>query len=103
MGADEAVPYIIIISIFFTFLNLNIDIIALVILFYILYYKILLRTKIAMNNGTLGVQNDTHTHSSSNNNTSILIATSGGSIIVKSEVISRQAAHISKNSDDAYG
>ena len=57
----------------------------------------------ATNNGTLGVQNDTYTHSSSNSNTSILIAVNKGSIIVKSGVISKQAAHISKNSGDAYG
>ena len=57
----------------------------------------------ATNNGTLGVQNDAHTHSSSNSNTSILIAISGGSIMVESGVISRQAAHINKDSDDAYG
>ena len=57
----------------------------------------------ATNNGTLGVQNDTHTYSSSNSNISILIAISKGSIVVKSGVVSRQAAYISKNSDDAYG
>ena len=57
----------------------------------------------ATNNGTLGVQNDAHTYSSSNSNISILIATSGSSIVVKSGVISRQAAYISKDSDDAYG
>ena len=57
----------------------------------------------ATNNGTLGVQNDTHAHSSSNSNTSISIATSGGGIMVESGVISRQAAHINKDSDDAYG
>ena len=57
----------------------------------------------ATNNGTLGVQNDTHTYSSSNSNTSILIAISKGSIIVKSGVISKQAAYIGRNSDDAYG
>ena len=57
----------------------------------------------ATNNGTLGVQNDTYAHSSSNSNTSISIATSGGSIVVKSGVVSRQAAYINKNSDDAYG
>ena len=57
----------------------------------------------ATNNGTLGVQNDAYTHSSSNSDVSISIATSGGSIVVKSGVISRQAAYISKNSDDARG
>ena len=57
----------------------------------------------ATNNGTLGVQNDTYAYSSSNSNISILITISKGSIIVKSGVISRQAAYISKNSDDAYG
>ena len=57
----------------------------------------------ATNNGTLRVQNDTHTYSSSNSNISILIATNRGSIIVKSGVVNRQAAYISKNSDDAYG
>ena len=57
----------------------------------------------ATNNGTLGVQNDTHTHSSSNSNTSILIAISKGNIMVKSGVISGQAAYINKNSDDARG
>ena len=57
----------------------------------------------ATNNGTLGVQNDAHTYSSSNSNTSISITISKGGIIVKSEVISRQAAYIGKNSDNAYG
>ena len=57
----------------------------------------------ATNNGTLGVQNDTHTHSSSNSNISILIAISRGGIMVKNGVINRQAAYISRNSDDAYG
>ena len=57
----------------------------------------------ATNNGTLGVQNDTYTHSSSNSDTSILITTSRGSIVVKSGVVSRQAAYIGKNSDDACG
>ena len=57
----------------------------------------------ATNNGTLGVQNDAYTHSSSNSNTSISITISGGNIMVKSGVISRQAAYISKNSDDARG
>ena len=57
----------------------------------------------ATNNGTLGVQNDAYTHSSSNSNISILIAISGGGIVVKSGVISRQAAYIGKNSDDARG
>ena len=57
----------------------------------------------ATNNGTHGVQNDTHTHSSNNSNISIPIATKGGSIVVKKEVVKRQAAHINKNSDNAYG
>ena len=57
----------------------------------------------ATNNGTLGVQNDTYTYSSSNSNISILIAISGGGIVVKSGVVSRQAAYIGKNSDDARG
>ena len=57
----------------------------------------------ATNNGTLGVQNDAHTYSSSNSNINILIATSKGSIIVKSGVVSKQAAYIGKNSDDARG
>ena len=57
----------------------------------------------ATNNGTLGVQNDAHTHSSSNSDTSISIAISGGNIVVKSGVINRQAAYISKNSDNARG
>ena len=57
----------------------------------------------ATNNGTHGVQNDTHTHSSNNSNTSILIATRGGSIIIEKEVIKGQAAYINKNSDDACG
>ena len=57
----------------------------------------------ATNNGTLGVQNDTHTYSSSNSNISILITINKGNIIVKNGVINRQAAYISKNSDDAYG
>ena len=57
----------------------------------------------ATNNGTLGVQNDAYAHSSSNSNANILIAISGGGIVVKSGVISRQAAYINKDSDDAYG
>ena len=57
----------------------------------------------ATNNGTLGVQNDAHTYSSNNSNTNILITISRNNIVVKSGVISRQAAYISKNSDDAYG
>ena len=57
----------------------------------------------ATNNGTLGVQNDTHTYSSSNSDTSISITASRGNIVVKSGVISRQAAYIGKNSGDAYG
>ena len=57
----------------------------------------------ATNNRTLGVQNDTYAYSSSNSNISILITVSKGSIMVKSGVVNRQAAYISKNSDDAYG
>ena len=57
----------------------------------------------ATNNGTLGVQNDAHAYSSSNSDTSISITTSGGGMVVKSGVISRQAAHIGKNSDDVRG
>ena len=57
----------------------------------------------ATNNGTLGVQNDAHAYSSSNSNISISIATSGGGIVVKSGVVSRQAAYIDKDSDDACG
>ena len=57
----------------------------------------------ATNNGTHGVQNDTHAHSLNNSNTSIPIATRGGSIVVKKEVIKGQAAYINKNSDDACG
>ena len=59
--------------------------------------------RIATNNGTLGVQNDTYTHSSSNSNASISIATNRGGIIVESGVINRQAAYIGKNSNDARG
>ena len=59
--------------------------------------------KIATNNGTHGVRNDTYTYSLNNSNISILIATKGGSIIVEKEVIKRQAAYINKNNDDAYG
>ena len=57
----------------------------------------------ATNNGTHGVQNDTYAHSSNNSNTNIPIATRGGSVVVKKEVVKGQAAHINKNSDDAYG
>ena len=57
----------------------------------------------ATNNGTRGVQNDAHTHSSNNSNISTPIATRGGSMVVEKEVIKGQAAHINKNSDDAYG
>ena len=57
----------------------------------------------ATNNGTRGVQNDTHAYSLNNSNTSIPIATKGGSMVVEKEVIKGQAAHINKNSDDAYG
>ena len=57
----------------------------------------------ATNNGTYRVQNDIYTYSLNNNNTNILIATRGGSIIIKKEVIKRQAAYINKNSNDVYG
>ena len=57
----------------------------------------------ATNNGTHGVQNDTHAHSLNNSNISIPIATRGGSIMVEKEVIKGQAAYINKNSDNAYG
>ena len=57
----------------------------------------------ATNNGTHGVQNDTYAYSLNNSNISIPIATRGGNIVVKKEVIKRQAAYINKNSDDAYG
>ena len=57
----------------------------------------------ATNNGTYGVQNDTYTRSLNNSNISIPIATRGGSIVIEKEVIKGQAAHINKNSDDAYG
>ena len=56
----------------------------------------------ATNNGTLGVQNNTHAYSSSNSNTSVSITIGKNSIIVKSGVIKGQAAYIGKNSDDAY-
>ena len=57
----------------------------------------------ATNNGTLGVQNDAYTYSSSNSDTSISITISRNNIVIKSEVISRQAAYIGKNSDDTRG
>ena len=57
----------------------------------------------ATNNGTRGVQNDTYTYSLNNSNISIPIATKGGSIVVEKEVVKGQAAHINKNSDNAYG
>ena len=57
----------------------------------------------ATNNGTLGVQNDAYAYSSSNSDISISIAINRGNIIVKSGVIRRRAAYISKNSDDVYG
>ena len=59
--------------------------------------------KMATNNGTHGVQNDTYAYSSNNSNISTLIATRGGSVVVKKEVIKGQAAYINKNSDDTYG
>ena len=57
----------------------------------------------ATNNRTHGVQNDTHVYSSNNSNINIPITTKGGNIVVKKEVIKGQAAHINKNSDNAYG
>ena len=57
----------------------------------------------ATNNRTLGVQNDTHAYSSNNSNANISITISRGGIVVKSGVVSRQAAHIGKDSDNAYG
>ena len=57
----------------------------------------------AANNGTYRVQNDTYAYSSNNSNISILIATKGGSIVIKKEVIKGQAAYINKNSNNAYG
>ena len=57
----------------------------------------------ATNNGTLGVQNDTHTYSSNNSNISILTTINRSGIVVESGVISKQAAYINKNSDNAYG
>ena len=57
----------------------------------------------ATNNGTYGVQNDTYAYSLDNSNISIPIATKGGSMVVKKEVIKGQAAYINKNSDDVYG
>ena len=57
----------------------------------------------ATNNGTHRVQNDTYARSSNNSNTSIPIATRGGNIVIKKEVIKGQAAYINKNSDDACG
>ena len=41
----------------------------------------------ATNNGTHGVQNDTHTHSLNNSNANILIATRGGNMVVEKEVV----------------
>ena len=57
----------------------------------------------ATNNRTHRVQNDTYTHSLNNNNINILIATKGGNIVVKKEVIKGQAAYINKNNNDVYG
>ena len=57
----------------------------------------------ATNNGTHRVQNDTYTYSLNNSNINVPIITKGGNIIIKKEVIKRQAAHINKNSNDAYG
>ena len=57
----------------------------------------------ATNNRTYRVQNDTYAHSSNNSNTNTPIATKGGSIVIKKEVIKGQAAYINKNSDDVCG
>ena len=57
----------------------------------------------ATNNRTHRVQNDTYTYSLNNSNINILIATRGGNIVIKKEVIKGQAAYINKNSNDAYG
>ena len=57
----------------------------------------------ATNNRTHGVQNDAYTHSSNNSNISTPIATRGGNMVVKKEVVKGQVAHINKNSNDAYG
>ena len=57
----------------------------------------------ATNNGTYGVQNDTYTYSLNNSNINILITTRGGNIIIKKEIVKKQAAYINKNSDNAYG
>ena len=61
------------------------------------------KKEMATNDGTLGVQNDTHAHSSSNSNISILITTGKGNIVIKSGVIRKRAAYINKNSDNACG
>ena len=57
----------------------------------------------ATNNGARRVQNDAYAHSLNNSNASTPIATRGGSMVVEKEVVKGQAAHIDKNSDDAYG
>ena len=57
----------------------------------------------ATNNGTRRVQNDTYAHSLNNSNISTPIATRGGSMVVEKKVVKGQAAHINKNSDNAYG
>ena len=57
----------------------------------------------ATNNGTHRVQNDTYAYSLNNSNINIPIATRGGNIVVKKQVIKGQAAYINKNSNDAYG
>ena len=54
----------------------------------------------ATNNGTHRVQNDTYTYSLNNSNISILIATKGGNIIVKKEIIKKQTAYINKNNNN---
>ena len=59
--------------------------------------------EIATNNRTYRVQNDTYTYNLNNNNISILIATRGGNIIIKKEIIKGQAAYINKNNNNVYG
>ena len=41
----------------------------------------------ATNNGTYGVQNDAYAHSLNNSNASAPIATRGGSMVIKKEII----------------
>ena len=51
----------------------------------------------ATNNGTPAVQTDAYTHSSSDNKTNTSNITSKGSVIIKNEVINKQAAYNNKN------